>query len=180
MNDAKDNLTKSKSARFSRPFAIDFIVPIQLEECIQRLEADTSPIRVKIRRIGEADRVVFNIKTDLSRDIFISGQGTFQRWQGTSTRVRGKLQSASPVNTLNDFTSYLKLGCGLVLFIFALVAIGDFSAYPLNLWALVCIGLFVVLPISTLTVSAWLSSYRQRRTFIHHLRLLLTPDKLTG
>lgn len=97
MNDVKNQPAKSKSLRKSRPLDIDFVVPIQLEECVHQVKTNHADVRIRtrIRPTEDSDRVGFVVDADLSREKILFGKGIMQRWQGTSTRVRGRIRIKS-------------------------------------------------------------------------------------
>jgi hypothetical protein len=146
-------------------------VPLQLEECIQRAKNHVSDtqIRIKIRSIGEADRIVFHIETDLDAEQGLHGQGTMQRWQGTLTRIRGKVWSSRPVNATHEFVTFFVSGSCMGLLVFAWAIY-----YPRYTWLDMCFAFGVIMLVIALISRAWRMRNRERRVIMQHLRHLLT------
>jgi hypothetical protein len=163
----------------ARPFTFEFVVPLQLEACIQRAKNNVSDSRLnsKIRGIGEVNRIVFQADFNLSATKEIHGQGTLQRWQGTSTRVQID-EIYIDTDAKNFFNRAKPLFMLLLVSCTILVCIDMASSPPMTGLPLIFLWAYS-LGILGIVISYWIARairYRQRRIFVRRLRHLLTAE----
>lgn len=87
---------KGKTRGFKQ-FPVDFIVPIQLEEALHRLEhgASDSGLLVNVRPMEDPGRIQFTIYLYRGKAATVWINGILRRWQGTDTRLEGKAEFLS-------------------------------------------------------------------------------------
>jgi hypothetical protein len=87
--------TKKKSKERTRQSPINFVVPMQLEECMYRLEnVERASMEVEIKHYKHLDKdyADFFIKTHSNGATVMKVSGTLKRWEGVSTQFDGKMQ----------------------------------------------------------------------------------------
>lgn len=118
---------KVKKGRAQRQYPIDFVSPLQLEECLYRLEHD-APEWWEISVIPAENVINFIIWKRDSADspkIMSHIRGILRRWQGTATRVEGKIIFETHVSSEWEFLGTLLIGTSLLIIIINIYPIGD-------------------------------------------------------
>lgn len=94
-----ENDFKEKSKRRGRQFPVDFVVPLQLEACIYRIEHFASTVSLQIAITNpHAIPVKVYFNCDLDSQVSVSGEGMLKRWEGTSTRFAGEVKIPNPLS----------------------------------------------------------------------------------
>ncbi len=169
---------KPKSKRKLRPFGdvlswlfvqpIDFISPLSLDECVERLEAQAGGswlfgVKTDIDVVSVDEERRFRICKSGNRRLSVEAKGHLTTWDGTATRITG-------IARFTDM-SYV---------IFALVALGWLLGLPqMYSRSSFGAGVFVLLFIFALSVS-WLVTVYQRNSLVRWMTDILDPRKHKG
>ncbi|HEX2622695.1 MAG TPA: hypothetical protein VHL11_21190 [Phototrophicaceae bacterium] len=94
---------KPKRQGWQSSSPIDFVVPLQLEECMYRIKQlpPRDTFRFVLWNTDNADVEKFWLTCDLDQKTSAKIKGTLKRWEGTHTRFEGKAQIINPVNSLH-------------------------------------------------------------------------------
>jgi hypothetical protein len=141
--------SKRKSSR-QRQFPVDFVVPMQLEECIHKIESAQNtettwkkPLTIRLLE-RQVDTTVFrgNLYDDARIEI-AAVRGTLRRWEGTSTRIVGHITMYDNERNLkrrqedlNPFSTVIMIG----------VIIAATFAHMNDLYSIMCLSLTLLIP----------------------------------
>jgi hypothetical protein len=79
---------KEKPKRWRRRSRIDFVIPLQLEECLYRIQQTETTKKFFITASRKDDDTTsFMAWVKNGKNVAMSVDGTMRRWQGTSTRI---------------------------------------------------------------------------------------------
>jgi hypothetical protein len=88
---------KEKPKHQGRTSPVDFVIPLQLEECIYRLENTPASKHLQLTtHLGEnLDEPELSILFRTEGSNQIKAQGKLRRWEGTSTRFEGQFTASA-------------------------------------------------------------------------------------
>ncbi len=85
---------KFKGTR-AQHFELDFTVPLQLEECLHRLQhpQGTDRLLINLHYVTSGDHALYTAARYDGQTLIAHIEGRLERWEGTSTRVTGAVET---------------------------------------------------------------------------------------
>jgi hypothetical protein len=112
---------KEKSKRETYQSTIDFVVPMQLEECIYWMRHNTNPLDLKVD-FGRGDRARFTAVLKNEEEVIAKAKGIMRRWQGTSTRIKYTIDLLSQNSPREN---YIVLSLAVFVILMAAILLGS-------------------------------------------------------
>lgn len=166
---------KEKPKRWRRRSRIDFVIPLQLEECLYRIQQSgrTEKFFASASR-KDNDITTFTSWVMNGKNVAMSVNGTMRRWQGTSTRIEatGELH----FDDLRAKVIWGIWGIGFVLFFLWLWSMGFVEK---SLECLLMHSVFLLLVLYCY-LPEWASFPFNRRRFMHFMSEIFPEIKQDG